>query len=1341
MAEEFEPIAIVGIAGRLPGARDLDEFWRNQCAGVESVTWFDPAELATADPAALTDPDYVPASAVVPDADLFDAGFFGYSPREADITDPQHRMFLEIAWEAFEDAGHDPGGLGGPVGVFAGCFMNKYLPLNLYTDHAFMKSPHAMLARVFNDKDFLATRVSYLLDLRGPALTVQTACSTGLVAVHLACQSLWAYESDAALAGGVCLNVPLQAGYPSDGAGMFAPDGHCRPFDARARGTVPGYGGAAVLLRRLPDAVADRDTIRAVIRGTAINNDGSGKVSFTAPSVDAQADVIATAQAVAGVDAGSVGYVEAHGTGTSVGDPIEIAALASAFGSSERKRSGWCALGSVKANIGHLDAAAGVVGLLRAALAVQHGIIPPVANFETANPELKLEDSPFHVPTAAAAWASPRVAGVTSLGVGGTNAHAVLAEPPPTPSPGPAREWQLLPLSARNRRALDAACDRLATHLADTAPRLADVAYTLQTGRHGFDVRRFAVCRDGAEATTMLREHRTLPSATLPADRPDVVFLFPGGGTQYPDMGLDLYRSESVFRAEVDQCADLLRARLGVDLRGFLFPSEFPAEGIDRDDVRLVLAAILTVELSLARQWMSWGVRPSGMIGHSLGEYAAACLSGVFTTADALDLAVTRGEIFGRAPTGRMLAVGLGEADLLPLLGPDLSLAAFNAPSLCLVSGEGAAVEALAATLADRGVEHRRINIPLASHSHLVAPYLPEFTAEMDRYRLGEPTIPFISGVTGTWITPAEAVDPAYWARHLRQPVRFADAVREAGATPGRVFLEVGPGHTLTSLVGAQQLAPLPLAVASMRHPQHPGSDVAHLLGAAGRLWQAGLPLDWAALHGAAAPRRISLPTYPFQRRRHWIPSDDVPAEAPVESDSMTPRELEVRDTWAEVLSIAGLGLDADFFAVGGNSFALTEMLRRLRQVTGVGLTPADVYQASTVASLAALVDARATGAAYVAPRVDLTAEPALDEEITAAGHQPAGPLRTVLVTGATGFVGPFLATELLAQTGARVRCLVRAESEVDGQERLAARFAEYGLTLDTDRIDVVPGDLAHPLLGLSPTDFDALADGVDAVYHCGAWVNFARPYHTLKPTNVVGTQEILRLATRHRVLPVHHVSTLAVLAGAFTGGAAEVFEDDPLPPPTGHDTGYSESKWVAEGVVALARERGVPVSVYRPGIVLGHSRTGVANSEDYVTKMILGCVRLGLAPLRDYPLSVGPVDAVARAIVTLSLGPPGTFHIVDPEPLPWNELFDQIRAAGYPVRSVPYAEWHAALAADPAGNPLEPLVDDLAGPADRFMSRVDTRNTGMYTGPPIDARYVATMLRYLARRGWLPGP
>ncbi|GAA4473387.1 hypothetical protein GCM10023170_094420 [Phytohabitans houttuyneae] len=794
-----EPIAVVGLAGRLPGAATIDEFWHNQRGGVESVTWFTPEQLIEAGwPAEMVEkPSFVPAAGVIDGADQFDAEFFGYSAREAEISDPQQRIFVECAWHALEDSGHDPSEFDGAIGVYAGCFANKYLPLNLAANAEFMRSPMALSARPYNDKDFLATRAAYLCDLRGPAMSVQTACSTSLVAVHLACQALLAYECDMALAGGVALPIPLVSGYPVVAGSLFAPDGHCRPFDAAATGTVPGYGAAIVVLRRLRDAVADCDHIRAVIRGTAVNNDGSAKFGFTAPSVQAQADVIAAALSVAAVDPETIGYVEAHGTATTFGDPIEVAGLTQAFGTSRR---GYCALGSVKANIGHLDAAAGVAGLARAVLALEHGEIPPSLNFETPNPALRLDRSPFYVPTTARAWprgTTPRRAGVSAFGVGGTNAHVVLEEAPaPRPAATGGRDRQLLLLSARTGEALAAAAGRLATHLdRDGDLDIADVAYTLQTGRHRFSVRRHVVCRDRAEAAAALRAlaaPEAVPAAG-DADARQVVFVFPGSGSYRPDAAAEVYRGEPAFVAHVDECAALLRPRLGYDLRRLLLAPARDHPGVDSADPRAGAAAAFATQWALAGLWQSWGVRPTAMLGDGDGEYVAACLAGVLDLADALDVTVARAEISAGEPEG-----------------------------------------------------------------------LGRFAQIVAGYERKPPQVPYISGATGTWISPEEAVEPAHWVRQLDRPAPLADGIREILREPGRVPLFMGAGETLTR----PMVSSLPPAGDSGY------GALDHLIGAAGQLWEAGLKLDWRAFHGAARPRRVPLPGYPFQRRRYWVAPD-----------------------------------------------------------------------------------------------------------------------------------------------------------------------------------------------------------------------------------------------------------------------------------------------------------------------------------------------------------------------------------------------------------------------------------------------------------------------------------
>jgi acyl transferase domain-containing protein len=806
-----EPIAVVGLAGRLPGAATVEEFWRNQRGGVESVTWFSPQELIDAGwpPEMVANSNYVPAAAVINGADHFDAEFFGYSSREAEVIDPQQRIFVECAWHALEDSGHDPSRFDGAVGVYAGCFANKYLPLNLSANSRYRRSSRAFSSRMNNDKDFLATRTAYLCNLRGPAITVQTACSTSLVAVHLACQALLSHECDMALAGGVALTVPLISGYPAVAGGVFAPDGRCRPFDAAARGTVPGYGVAVVVLRRLRDALADSDHIRALILGTAVNNDGSAKFGFSAPSVQAQAEVIATAQSVAAVAPETIGYVEAHGTATPLGDPIEVAGLAQAFDTRQR---GFCALGSVKANIGHLDAAAGVAGLARAVLALEHGEIPPSINFDAPNPALRLDRTPFYVPTTARPWprgTTPRRAGVSAFGIGGTNAHAVLEEAPTERRAASGRRgWQLLLLSARTGTALADTAINLAGHLdRHDGLDIADVSHTLQAGRHRFPLRRHLVCRDRTEAAAALRTLDRLGAAhdagevgsAGAVDARQVVLMFPGSAAHHPDAGLEIYRSEPVFAEQVDRCAEVLRPRLGYDVRRLLFPSTSHSPDGGRDDLRGVPAAVFSLQWSLAKLWQSWGLQPAAMIGHGDGEYVAACLAGVIDLADALDVTVARAEI--------------------------------SSP---------------------------------ADFAHIVA-----------RYERKPPQVPYISGVTGTWISPEEAVEPAHWARHLRQPVRFADGLRTLVSEPGRVLVEVGPGNTLIAHAAAQQdLVPRPVALSSLPPPHETRSDLAYLLGTVGGLWQAGVEIDWDAFHGAPRPRRVPLPGYPFQRRRHWVAPD-----------------------------------------------------------------------------------------------------------------------------------------------------------------------------------------------------------------------------------------------------------------------------------------------------------------------------------------------------------------------------------------------------------------------------------------------------------------------------------
>ncbi|HEU4557555.1 MAG TPA: amino acid adenylation domain-containing protein, partial [Longimicrobium sp.] len=988
-------IAVVGMACRLPGARDAAELWRNLCAGVESISFFSEDELREAGVStnALRDPAYVPAHGALPEAWCFDAPFFGVSRREAQAMDPQQRVLLECAWSALEDAGVDPARFPGAIAVFAGSASSAPHLWRVLADEALVADVGREVARFANARDFLTTRISYKLGLRGPSVVVQTACSTSLVAIHLACQSLLNRECDLALAGGATIASDQVFGYRYQEGGILSPDGHCRAFDARAAGTVGASGAGMVALKRFADAVRDGDPIRAVVKGSAINNDGAGTVGFTAPSVRGQAKAIAEALEVAGVDPAEVSYVETHGTGTALGDPVEIAALSQVFRTAT-DRKGFCALGALKASIGHTDTAAGVAGFIKTVLALEHRTIPPTLHFTSPNPETGLEDSPFFVNTALRPWetddGAPRRAGVSSFGMGGTNAHAVLEEAPALPASASTDAAQLLVLSAKSEAALEQMRARLAAHLAEhPGLPLADVAFTLQAGRAAHPHRWAAAARDADEARAALAgEGGRKPVSRRAAERaPSVAFLFPGQGAQHAGMARELYGREPAFRAVLDRCAGLLAAELGLDLRAVLFPVEGGEEEANAllRETRLTQPALFAVEYALAKLWMGRGVQPAAMLGHSIGEYVAACLAGVFSLENALRLVAARGRLMQALPAGSMLAVPLPEAEVRPLLPPGLSLAAVNGAAHCGVSGGLAEVDAFEALLAGRGVDARRLHTSHAFHSAAMDPVLDAFAAEVRKARPGAPSLPFVSNLTGDWITAAQAADPGYWVRHLRETVRFADGVGKLLDDPARVLLEVGPGETLGTFARRHERAgDGRVIVRSLPRADRPDDSALTVLEAAGALWTAGVEVDWSALGGAR--RRVPLPTYPFDRTEYRVlprrapsavrPSVPGGATAPpripeLETDAVAATSTQARDRRSRVAAaVAGLfarllGVEAaqldpsvSFLELGADSLLLMQASRTIESSFGVKVPFRNLLEGlSTVGDLAGHLD------------------------------------------------------------------------------------------------------------------------------------------------------------------------------------------------------------------------------------------------------------------------------------------------------------------------------------------------------------------------------------------------
>ncbi|GGY18423.1 type I polyketide synthase [Paludibacterium paludis] len=1011
MTHASTDIAIIGAAGRFPGADSVAALWRLLLEGKEPYRILGPEQLAAAGHAELArSPRYVPLARLPDDYDCFDAGFFGYSPREAAFMDPQQRLLLECAWHVFEQAGHIPEDRDGMrTAVFASVGANGYLPLHALP-RVLAGQADMLDVLIGNDKDYAATRIAYKLNLSGPALSVQTACSSSLVAVHLAVQSLLAFEADRALVASASLAVPAETGYLAEESGIRSPDGHCRPFDADSNGTVFGSGVAGVLLRRLDDALADGDTPLAVIRASAVNNDAAARVGFTAPGLQGQIDVIAEALQMAELDAADIGYVECHGTGTQLGDPVEIDALSQALRACSRAPlpPAHCLVGSVKSNIGHLDACAGLAGLIKTACSLREGVIPPTLHYRRPNPRLELDATPFRVVDRRMPWPAdrPRLAGVSAFGFGGTNAHLILAAPPAPPATGPARTQHCLPLSAADGPALRRQAENLADWLDnDHGHDLADVAFTLQTGRKALSHRAVVVAADIEQASAALRRMRG-SEATL--DQPwRALWLFPGQGSHHPGMAAALYREEPLFRSELEHLLGRMAAhRHAPAIRALLLD----ADGAT-DDTAIVQPALFAFEVALGRYLLALGLEPAALLGHSLGELSAACLAGVFGSDDACDLVCLRGELMAGAEPGGMAALWADADDVQAWLEthhPGLERVVVNAPRCCVVGGPESALGAALADAEKQGWPARRLRVSRAFHSRMMEPALAVWRERLTTITLSAPRWPMISAEDGQCLDARRACDPGYWARQLRQPVRFDLALLRTRELPRALPLEIGPGGGLIGFyrdtVGGEAPA---FELCGSRHLAD-SERYRHFLGTLGQLWQAGAPLAWPAFNRDHLPRRkVALPGYPFARERHWLPSSlpvlakalanrDVPAAEPAADPAAErpvpagirhqprpaqphPFRAPVSDAerlmaalWQDLLFIDDIGLDDDFFALGGNSILALRLCQEARS-RGWTLTPAEVFQSRTVAALCRHLDDAAAAAPHPAPaRADI---------------------------------------------------------------------------------------------------------------------------------------------------------------------------------------------------------------------------------------------------------------------------------------------------------------------------------------------------------------------------------
>lgn len=891
-------IAVIGISCRFPGAKNIQEFWSNLENGVESISFFSKEELIAngADPQQIKDPNYIPAGGVLQDANKFDANLFGFFPREVELMDPQHRLFLECCWEAWEDAGYNSEHFQGLVGVFGGCTMNTYLVENVLKNKKILSSAGHLQVMIGNDKDFITSRVSHKLNLKGPSYTVQTACSTSLYAVHVATNSLIAGECDIALAGGSSIRVPQSRGYLYQPSGTSSPDGHCRAFDINANGSVVGCGAGIVVLKRLFNAIDDGDHIYAIIKGSAVSHDGSDKAAFSTPSVQGQARAITGALAISGVNPESIQYVEAHGTATNIGDPIEVAALTKAYRDYTQKKN-FCVLGSVKTNIGHLDAAAGISGLIKVILSMRAKKFPLLLNFQSPNPQLDLENSPFYINKSLEDWPAletPRRAGVTSIGLGGANAHVIIEEAPILPEIEQLKENQLIVLSAKTETALNNIKKNLHDFLeANPSSNLTDMAFTLQVGRAGLEYRYSYVCDSISELKNELQKQMLSPTFVLDKTKNKLVaFLFPGQGSQYHNMMKDLYEKESIFKEIVDHCSEILKKYTKADIREIIFSSKDEGK---INQTKITQPSIFVIEYALARLLKTWGITPDLMIGHSIGEIVASCLAGVFSLEDALKLIAYRGIITQSLEGGAMLSVNLPEKIALQYVDNEkISLSAVNSQTQCVLSGREKDINALQNMLASKGIETHFLKTSHAFHSHMMDDGLKQYREILSTITLCEPSAKIMSTVTGDFLHAEQATDVEYWIKHLRNTVRFSDAIVKSLKDREYMCVEVGPGNILNNLAKSNLESSQNCFISLFPKKSVDLQEHKSLLHGIGQFWSHGGKIHWTSLHGVKC-RRISLPTYPFEKKPFWIePESEMVSSSKILSTENNPSYLNI---------------------------------------------------------------------------------------------------------------------------------------------------------------------------------------------------------------------------------------------------------------------------------------------------------------------------------------------------------------------------------------------------------------------------------------------------------------